>query len=93
MPDRGKFKIAAGWIFSDPDCRFVDEVVWRDRQVVRRGDTVKYSPRQIVFRTMTGTKIPAKPIFGRLLCILKRLEQRDAAEMSANANKHSVLGL
>jgi hypothetical protein len=66
LPDRGKIEIAAGRIFSDPNCRFVDEVVWWNWQVVRRGHTIEYSSRQIVFRAMTGTKISAQPIRGGL---------------------------
>ncbi len=90
LPDRRKIEIAAGRILANPNCRFVDKFVWRNRQIVRRGDTIEYASCQIIFRAMTRTKISAQPVCRGLRGILKRLEQRNAAEMGAYPDKHSI---
>src|SRR5208282_3224589 len=57
LPDRIEIEGRVAWIFADPDRRVIDEMIRRQRQIVRRRHAGKDAAGRIVFGAVTGTEI------------------------------------
>ena len=90
--DRIEIPLLVGGVFPDAQGRLVRKVIWRDRQIIGRGDRSEHSARQIVFRPVTRAEIPAEPIRRRIGRIGVGKKARDAAQMGADPDQNRIFG-
>src|SRR5580698_453936 len=91
--NRVEIEICARRVLADPDGLVVGEMIGRHRQIVGRGNALKDTAGQIVFRAMARAEESAWPIGRWISGARLRVKQRNAAKMGANADEHEDLGL